>query len=51
MFSMKKRKPKLANVTIVEDPLDVDNGDDLTEEPLVFVLLQAHSLNKGRDLV
>ena len=44
-----KDKPRVANIAIVEDPPDANNGDDLTKEPLVFVLLQAHTLNRGRE--
>jgi hypothetical protein len=38
----------VANVTIVEDSLEVNNGGDFTKERTFY---KAHILKRGRDLV
>ena len=32
-----KGKPHATNVVFVEDPLDIEHGDDLTEEMTLFI--------------
>jgi hypothetical protein len=48
---MNKDKPHVTNVAIVEDPLNLDNGDDLTKEMTFYAFFEAHTLKTGRDLV